>query len=59
MKYIYVPDLSSYKIPHDYTNSLLNTPKPKVKVCITAMLSVYTFHKDSTLKSLYNFKVHN
>jgi len=30
MTYIYVPDLSPYKIPHDYTNSLLNIPKPKV-----------------------------
>jgi len=58
--YIYVPDLSLYEIPHDYTNSLLNTPKPKLTVCTAAMLSVYTFNKkDSTLKTLHHFKVHN
>jgi len=58
--YIYVSDLSPYKISHDYTNSLLNTPKTKVKVYIATMLSVYTFNnKDSTLKTLRNFKVHN
>jgi len=54
--YIYVSDLAPYKIPHDYTNSLLNTPKPKLTV---AMLSVYTFNKDNTLKTLHHFKVHN
>jgi hypothetical protein len=55
MMYTDVPDLSPYKILHYYTNSLLNTPTPNVKVCIAAMLSVY---KDSTLKTLHH-KVHN
>ena len=51
MMYIYVRDISPYKIPQDYILFFTNTPKPEVKVCTAIMLSVYIQQQREHLKN--------